>query len=175
MSAGGAGLLSGFLAGLINPLVVTAHLAALLGLGLMVGQQMRRGATLIAFALGLAAGLAALASATGETPANTVLLAAMAVTGLAVASGWPVPPAAGMPVALVVGVCVGLDSPPRFLSIQAANAALVGTAAGAVVLVGLIAAITARLGRGWPGIGVRVLGSWVTASAILALALRLAR
>ena len=155
--------------------MVPAHAVALLGLGLMAGQQERRRVTMLAFAVGLIAGLVALAGAVGETPANTVLLAAGAAAGLAAAIGWPVPAVIGAPLALVVGASVGLDSPPKVTAIQAANATLLGTALGAFVMVAVVAAIAGRRRRGWLRIGVRVLGSWVAASAILVLALRLAR
>ena len=168
-------LASAFLAGLMHPLSVTAHVMALLGLGLMIGQQLRRGITLAAFALGLIGGLAALAAAVGETRAPVVLLAGAAIAGLAVAIGYPVRAILAAPLALIIGTVVGLDSPPRAASIPAANAALVGTALAALAAVALIAATTARLRQGWPPVGVRVLGSWIAASAILVVTLRLAR
>jgi urease accessory protein len=111
----------------------------------------------------------------GETPASTVLFAATAVVGLAVAIGWPMPAMVGAPIALVVGASIALDSPPRAVSLQAANAALIGTALGAALVVGRVAAIVVRLRREWLRILVRVLGSWIAASAIMVLALRLSR
>jgi urease accessory protein len=170
-----AALLSGFQNGLLNPLFIPAHIVALLGLGLMIGQQERRRITLLGFVAGLIAGLVAVASAIGETPANTTLLAATAATGLAAASGWPAPALIGVPLALTVGASIGLDSPPKVVSIQAANAALAGTGLCAIVVVGLIAVVVASLPQDWPRIGARVLGSWIAASAILVLALRFAR
>lgn len=175
MTLSTSALVGGFLAGLIHPLSLTAHVMALLGLGLMVGQQSRRGVILAAFALGLMVGLAALAAAVGETRAPVVLLAGAAIAGLAVAIGCPVPGILAAPLALVVGAAVGLDSPPRAASIPAANAALAGTALAAFAAVALIAAITARLRREWPRIGIRVLGSWIAASAILVVTLYLTR
>jgi hypothetical protein len=159
----------------MNPLMVPAHAVALLALGLMIGQQARHRATLIAFALGLIAGLAGIAAAIGESPANTVLLAAATMAGLAAATGWAVPTVIGAPIALVIGAALGLDSPPKAASMQTANATLAGTGLAAFVIVALIALLAARLRGGWPRIGVRVLGSWVAASAILVLALRVAR
>jgi hypothetical protein len=170
-----AALLNGFQTGVLNPLLVPAHVVALLGFGLMIGQQERRRITLLGFVLGLIAGLAALALAIGETPANTVLLAATAATGLAAATGWPVPALIGVPIAFLVGASIGLDSPPKAVSIQAANATLAGTAVCAVVVVGLVAVVVAKLRQGWLRIGVRVLASWIAASAILVIAVRLAR
>jgi len=171
----GSALLSGFVAGLMHPLSITAHVVALMGLGLMIGQQLRRRATLVAFTLGLIVGLAALAAAVGETRAPLVLLSGAALAGLAAASGWPVPSILGGPLALIVGTAIGLDSPPRVASIAAANAALVGTALAAFAAVAVIAVITGQLRQGWPRIGVRVLGSWIAAAAILVVTLEVAR
>jgi hydrogenase/urease accessory protein HupE len=175
MNLSASTLLNGFVAGLVHPLSITAHVTALIGLGLMVGQQSRRRATLLAFAIGLMAGLAALAAAIGETRAPLVLLSGAALAGLAAAVGWPIPSILGAPLALIVGAAIGLDSPPRAASIAAANAALAGTALAAFAAVALIAAVAARLRRGWPRIGVRVLGSWIAAAAILVVTLQLAR
>jgi urease accessory protein len=170
-----AALLSGFQTGLLNPLLVPAHVVALLALALMIGRQTRRGVTLVGFIVGLISGLGALAAAVGDTPANTVVLIATAAAGLAAASGWPVPGAIGAPLALIVGAAIGLDSPPKAVSIQTANAALAGTALCATVTVGLVAVLVAKLPHGWPRIAVQVLGSWIAASAILVLALRFAK
>ena len=63
--------LEGFPGGLLHPLLVPAHLLALLGLGLFIGQQRSRLSTALFFAAGLLAGLGAIASAVGETPANS--------------------------------------------------------------------------------------------------------
>jgi hypothetical protein len=168
-------LLSGFQAGLLSAFLVPAHAMALLALGLTIGQQERRGVTLLAFAAGLIMGLLALASGVGETSANTVLLAATLITGMAAAIGWALPALIGAPIALVIGVGLGLDSPPKAVSIQAANTMLAGTALGACIIVTLVAAVVMRLSRAWARIGVRVLGSWIAASAILVLALRFGR
>ena len=168
-------LASGFIAGLMHPLSITAHVIALIGLGLMIGQQSRRRATLAALAIGLVGGLAALAAAVGETRAPLVLMSGAALAGLAAASGWAVPSVLGAPLAFIVGVALGLDSPPRAATIAAANAALAGTAFAAFAAVAMIAVISGRMRQGWPRIGVRVLGSWIAASAILVVTLQLAR
>jgi len=170
-----AAVLTGLQAGLWHPLTVPAHVLALIGLGLTIAQQSRRGVLLTAFAVGLIAGLVALASATAETPALTVLLAATVLAGLAAASAWPLPLVVGAPLAVVIGAAIGLDSPPRVASIAAADAALAGTALSAFVMLGLVTAIAARLGRAGLRIATRILGSWIAASAILVVTLQLAR
>jgi hydrogenase/urease accessory protein HupE len=171
----GAGVLGGFFDGLLDPFLATAHAVALLALGLTVGQQKRWRWPLLMLALGLIGGLATLASGAGETPANTVLLATAGAAGLAAAIARPLPAFAAAALTLVAGAAIGLDSPPRVFSIQAANAALLGTALAAFSAVAAVAAIVAWMDRGVMRIGPRVAGSWVTASAILVLALRFAR
>ncbi len=111
----------------------------------------------------------------GETRAPLVLLSGAALAGLAAAVGWPLPSILAAPLALIVGVAIGLDSPPQAASIAAANAALAGTALAAFAAVAVIAAITGRVRKGWPRIGVRVLGSWIAAASILVVTLQLAR
>ena len=50
-----------------------------------------------------------------------------------------------------------------------------GTVLGATLILGLVAFAASRPTRDWQRIGVRILGSWAAASALLVLALRLAR
>jgi hydrogenase/urease accessory protein HupE len=172
--------MSAFVGGLLHPLAVPAHALALLALGLLIGQQ--RAARLVvpvaAFATGLAAGLAALAFGVGQTSAANVLLVAAAVSGLLVALARPLPVLAGAPLAAIVGVAAGLDSPPNVISISAATMMLIGTGVGATVafvVVVLCARHAADARHIAPRTGVRILGSWAAASAVLVLALRFAR
>ena len=169
--------MSAFFDGLLHPLLAPAHLLALIGLGLLIGQR-RKGLRLLpslAFATGLIGGLAALTYGIGETPAGNVLLASAVVTGLCVAFVAPVPMFLVAALAIVVGVAIGIDSPPHALSLDAANLALMGTWLGACVLFAICAAAAALAARPWHRIALRVLASWTAASAILVLALRLVK
>jgi urease accessory protein len=167
--------IGGFPGGLLHPVFVPAHLLALIGLGLFIGQQHARLLAVLCFGAGVAAGLAAIALAVGETPANTVLLACAAITGALTAFAATIPRVVGWLLAAVIGVAVGLDSPPQVFSVTEATLILIGTGIGAVVVLIVVAAAAALLKREWQRIGVRVLGSWIAASAILVLALRLAK
>src|SRR3984893_11672518 len=82
--------LGGFYGGLLHPVLTPTHGLALLGLGLLIGQQPagKRLILKMLFALALAAGLLALALAVGETAAGAVLLAAVAVSGALVAAAF---------------------------------------------------------------------------------------
>ena len=71
--------MSGLIAGLLHPLTVPAHALALLAAGLLVGQQRRLVLPLAVFAVGLAAGLAAIAFAARQTFSADLLLATAAI------------------------------------------------------------------------------------------------
>jgi urease accessory protein len=167
--------MSGLIGGLLHPLAVSAHVLLLLAMGLLIGQQRGALVPLAAFIVGLVAGLAALAFAVATTAAANVLLAAAAATGLLVALAHPWPAFVSGPIAAIAGVALGLDSPPTAIAITAAIAMLIGTGIGAGLAVAIVAAVTRYLTRAWQQIGVRILGSWIAASAILVLALRFVR
>ena len=79
------------------------------------------------------------------------------------------------PLSLVVGASLGLDSPPEVIAISAATFMLIGTGIGACLIVAIVVAGASYLTLAWQRIGMRILGSWIAASAILVLALRFAR
>jgi urease accessory protein len=166
-----------FLAGLLHPVLTPSHALALFGLGLLIGRHPAEERRLpqTVFAFGLAAALLGLALAVGETPAGTVLLAAVAITGALVAAGLRLPALVLGALASVVGAAIGLDSPPEVISLQDAVVMLVGTGLGALIGLGVVIALAARMARDWQLIGVRVLGSWTAASALLAIAVRFAK
>jgi urease accessory protein len=166
--------LSAGIGGMLHPLATPAHLIALAGLGLMAGRNSPSVgiASVAAFALGLAAGLGAVASGIGETPANDVLLAGAILCGLLAASAVRASSVFAAPVALVSGAALGLDSPPDAIRISDAVAALIGTACGGVTALAAITLLAFVLARRWRGIALRVAGSWIAAVAILVLAVR---
>jgi urease accessory protein len=170
-------LLGGFVAGLLHPVLTPTHALALAGLGLLIGQQPagKRWRLAVLFVVALAAGLVALALAVGETPANDVLLGAAAIAGVLVAAALRLPQPLVGPLAVLMGAAIGLDSPPEMISLDAAVAMLIGTGVGALIALVLVIAAVTWLRRDWQQIGVRVLGSWIAASALLAIAVRFAR
>jgi urease accessory protein len=173
--------MSGFVAGLLHPLALPAHVLALLALGLLIGQQTAgwRVVSLAAFVIGLAAGLAAIAFGVGQTSAADVLLATAFASGALAALAFPLPAFACALLAAIAGVTLGLDSPPEAASIAVATAMLIGTGLGASLALAVIVAGTSYLTGVrewiWVRVGGRILGSWIAASAILVLALRFAR
>jgi urease accessory protein len=167
----------GFYGGLLHPVLTPTHGLALLGLGLLIGQQPadKRLFPQMLFALALAAALLALACAVGETQAGAVLLVGVAISGALVAAAFRLPILVLGPLAAAIGAAIGLDSPPDVVSFQEAVVMLIGTGLGASIALGLVVEGASRMARDWQLIGVRVLGSWTAASALLAIAVRFAR
>ena len=169
--------IDGFYGGLLHPILVPAHALGILALGLFIGQQdsrHRRGAAAM-FALALVLGLGAIVLAVGQTPAGEILLAAAAALGALVAIARPLPRPVGWLAAAVTGAAIGLDSPPQVISMALATVTLIGTGLGACIALAIVVGVAACLRRHWQLLGVRILGSWIAASAVLALAVRWAR
>jgi hypothetical protein len=176
LDALGAVLQAGLI-GLLHPLTTPVDVIALVGLALIVPRNKRNAAFAsaiieVTFAVGLAIGLGALAAGVGEAPAADGLLAGATLCGLLAASGVRASVARALPVALMSGVALGLDSPPQAINLAEAVATLIGTACGAVVALALMASLAIRIGRPWQGVVLRVAGSWIAAIAILALVVR---
>jgi len=166
--------MTAFLGGIMQLFVVPSHLLVVVALGLLVGQQAQR-APLMAFAIGLIAGSIAVASAIRENPASLAVLAlAVTAAGLVVlaypVSNWLV----GI-MTFATGLALPLNAPPHEITIAEAVAWQTGfaVAAMAVITAATTIAILARVP--WQRIGVRIVCSWIAASAILVLALRFFR
>jgi hydrogenase/urease accessory protein HupE len=163
----------GFYGGFLHPILNPVHALGLVGLGLFVGGQKGYIIYLMVFAVSVAAGLFAISLGTGATPAETILTAITIVLGLLIALAWSPPE----PIAAILvggaGLVLGLDSPPQAITISEGNLMLAGTEFGACLALAVIAfcakVATHRLAR----IGVRILGSWIAASAIMVLAMTL--
>ena len=167
-----SGLLQAFVDGLINPLTTPAHVLTLLPLALVLARQPQRFVVLLVFALALAAGFVAIVLAVETTPARTVLLAVAAGLGAMLAAAWA-PKLLAWLLAAIAGAALALDSPPQVVTIAEAYATLAGTAVGACTMLVAVVAIAVRARSVWQCLGLRILGSWIAASAILVLAVQL--
>jgi len=171
----------GFFGGFLHPLFVLAHVLAIVGAGLLIAQKAQRGSRaarwtgLIAFVAGLVAGFVAIASAYVPTLAGEALLALAAITGTWVALARPFLRFTPILLGALTGFAVALDSPPEVLSMREAIVIQLGTFVGAALLFIALVEAMSRLKADWQRVGVRILGSWIAASAILVLALRLAK
>jgi urease accessory protein len=167
-----SGLLQAFVDGLLNPLTTPAHGLVLLALALLLARQPQRFSTLLIFALALAVGFLAIVLAVETTPARSVLLAVAAALGAMVAAAWA-PKLLAWLLAAIAGVALALDSPPQAVTLAEGYATLGGTALGACAMLVVVSAVASHANADWPRLGVRILGSWIAASAILVLAVQL--
>ena len=167
--------IGGFYGGFLHPILNPVHALCLVGLGLFVGQQDESILCLLVFAIAMAAGLFALSLGTGATPAEAILTVLTIVHGILIALAWSPPRPIATFLAGSAGLAIGLDSPPQAITIVEGNLMLAGTELGAIVALAGIAicakAATHRLAK----IAVRILGSWITASAIIVLTIAFAR
>jgi hydrogenase/urease accessory protein HupE len=165
-----------FYNGILHPLLVPAHLLALLAAGLLIGQQAQStlqpaamaylGATVIGL---LCAGLGLALDVEGA------LLVGAAICGLLVAWSPSLPAWVGIALGAAIGYAIGIDSGQLLPDVQARIAALLGSGIGIYLLFLYAMAIADRLRqRHWQKIAVRVVGSWIAASALLVLSLAFA-
>jgi urease accessory protein len=166
--------ITGFAGGLLHPLVVPAHILAVAALALLIGQQGWPYRVPVAYFVFVLAGLGAIALAYVPAAAELSLLGLAALAGVLLALARPMPVVLGIVVAAAIGLAQALDSPPEAISLTDANLALAGTAMGSAVLLTVLTWLASRLRREWQRIGVRIVGSWLAASAILVLVLRIA-
>jgi urease accessory protein len=100
-----------------------------------------------------------------------VLLAVAVALGAMVAAAWSSKPLVWL-LAAIAGAALALDSPPQAVTITEAYATLAGTTAGACAMLVVVSAVAAHADADWQRLGVRILGSWIAASAILVLAVQ---
>jgi len=162
---------TGFSGGVLHPMLVPAHAMAIVALALLIAPQRHWIREAMAFAVGLMAGLGAIALAYVPTSAENALLVLAAALGLLVAWARPLPWMAVALLGAATGCAIGLDSPPESISVAEANRTLLGTVLSAVALLVVLAWLATLLRRDWQRIGIRVVGSWIAASAIIVLAL----
>jgi urease accessory protein len=167
----------GFYGGLLHPLMVPAHLMTLVVLGLLAGQQaaVHRRALMGLLAASLIVGLLAVVAAVSPIYQDLVVLAASVFAGVLVAIAQPVSVAISLPLVVVAGVAIELDSVPQEISMLTTFLALIGTVVAGATIAAVMAEFVPALRRDWQRIGVRVVGAWIAAGAILVLALRLVR
>ena len=161
--------------GLLHPVVVPAHLLLVAAAGLFLGKHGSRVVppSFLLFCLFTFSGLVATIFYTGGI-GERYLLGVAAVIGLLIAANLRVPFLLCLIVAALVGFLLGLDSTQTVLVGKAKFFSLLGSGLGLCFLFLYPLAFADYFGdRSWQKIGVRIVGSWVAASAILVLALSL--
>ena len=163
-----------FLQGLQHPLLSPSHLIILAALGILIGQQNRPYRFIFSL---IATVLIALASTRMYTPninIEMMLLSIAAIIGILIALKLPLPHWLIFIITLSVAVLISFDSAPVMipgLRVSKVYAGMVGTWTS-ISLITLVTSLLAMfINRFWQGIALRVMGSWVFASALMALAL----
>jgi len=168
--------IGGFPGGLLHPLLVPAHVLTLIALGLLTGSFPARTQVclLASFGAGTIVAFALIAMAFSAAQAETYVLCLGATMGLVLATSLAIPaPAAAIVTAAVSGTLI-FDSVPPVLSVAETASSLAGTALSALALVAATAILSHALPHRIRPIAIRIAGSWIAASAIMVLALRLA-
>lgn len=172
---GGAG---GFYGGLLHPLFVPAHVMAIVACACFTAQQVPDWRWSIhwlspaGFMIGLLAGMIAIAEAYVPVVSLAAVLALALVSGALLAAAIRLPPALAAALTLATGLALALDSPPDTITLREAIVFQLGTFCGAAILFAAALEVAAKLRRHWQQVGLRIIGSWIAASAILVLALQ---
>ena len=165
-----------FLGGLAE-FFIPSHLLVVVAVGLLVGQRARRLPLPIfaVFAIGLILGSVAIASGLQEnsTPLALLVLAAISAGLVALAAALPRWLAGLM--AFAAGVALPFNAPPHEITIANAVAWQAGLGAAAMLVFAAIAFADTYARAPWQRVAIRVVASWIAASTIIVLALRLAR
>jgi urease accessory protein len=166
--------IGGVLGGMLHALLIPEHGLSLLALGLALGQQEQsvRRAGILIFVVALTCGLVAAAFSLGETLAADVLLTATGILGLLVVTMW-IPIYLVWALAAIAGLTIALDSRPEVASNEEAVRMLLGSGLGAAASLAIVAEVSFLLRSNAQRIVARVVGSWITAIAILVLSLRI--
>ena len=168
--------LGGFPGGLLHPLLVPAHTLTLIALGLLAGRFPMPARTLLlaVFVVAACVSFALIAMAYSATRAETLILCLSAAIGLVLAAGLlpPLPVVASL-TAVIAGALM-FDSVPPVLSVPETALSLTGTVTAAIALAAASAWLSGALPQRVRQFAIRITGSWIAASAIMVLALRLA-
>ena len=166
-----------FVGGFLHPLLTPPHLLLLVSVGLLFGQEwpphLRR--SMPVFAVSAILGLvAAGVGAVGGVPQSVLIVIGLLAGGL-VALAAPLPMWVRAAVGVAAGLALGMDSgvDPGTTGVATAKT-LFATWASLFVWVVNLAFYSARLPRyQWLQTGVRVVGSWIVAIALMMLAFAL--
>jgi urease accessory protein len=162
-----------FYNGLAHPFLSLPHLLATLGMGLLAGLHGGPQVTryIAAFLGALVAGLVSATYSLGFT-AETPLLIGALLLGLALAIGRPLPMRILLPAFVILVLLMGLD----FASETAGSKVGLNFGTGISLYFLFLVALGFAESFGkkdWQRIGFRIAGSWMAASALLALSFRI--
>jgi hydrogenase/urease accessory protein HupE len=168
-----------FLQGLQHPLLTPSHLIILIALGILLGQQGRQHSTvgLLVFSVSVFLGLVITRFYSPEITLEISLLVIAGVISMLIILKLSLPRLIMIVFAMLTGGLIGVESAP--VLIPGLKASRIYTdMAGSLISVSLIlllvTVIAIFINRLWQGIALRIMGSWLFASAMMVLALMFA-
>lgn len=166
-----------FWGGVLHPFTAPAQLLVMLALGLLIGKQVLgsdegTARSWQAFSAALVLGLL-LVGFNVERELTPPLLVLALVNSLGVMMALHPPPAAGIGLAALCGIAVGLDSNPDPLIGTDRLVFMAGCWLGAFLCTGSAMILAEKARKPWQQIGLRIAGSWIAAATVLVLALAL--
>lgn len=168
--------IGGFPGGLLHPLLVPAHALALIALGCLTSTLDGRARLLViaVFIVAAAISVMLVTMAFSAVNAELIVLSLAGFAALLLASGLRIPSAVIAVLTMCIAMAVTFDSVPAVISAKDTILSLAGTIIAATSLLAAVTFLSAAGPQVWRRIGIRILGSWIAASAIMVLALRLA-
>ena len=167
-----------YFSGVLHPLTTPAHVLVLLALGLLAGQQspLSLKTPLAVFIPVSAVALALTTTGLVKTVYPPVLISMALVAGGLVAWEKPPPAWAIRMIFAAAALALGLDSTVETGGGLAVAKTLLGTWTGLILAVADVAYYSSRFTRWpWQKVGLRVVGSWITAASLMILAFALRR
>jgi len=167
---GGAGP---YFNGVLHPFTVPAHLLVLLGLGLLAGQHAPLNVKTPLAVFVPVSGLALALTTTGLVPAvyPPILISISLLVGLLVALEKPLPRSVCQAIYGGSALALGLDSVVESGAPLEIAKTLLGTWTGLILAVADVAYYSSLFTKWpWQKVGLRVMGSWLTAASLMILA-----
>jgi urease accessory protein len=163
-----------FYAGMLHPVATIEVILPLIALSLLAAQQSRETAIRILAAFPAAILMGTLLTFIRSVPSfiGTATLAVTAAIGLLIASSRPVPSAAPIAMAVLLGLAIGWSNASEITSNMSAPRFVAGLAVAGLFVTTYGVGLVRSLKFEWSQIAVRVVGSWLAAIGILVLGLR---
>ena len=162
-----------FLNGMLHPILVPSQLIIIVALGLLYGQHEpeKNKLSILLFLTSTIIGLV-LTSFFIIPDISLLLLILAVIIGLTIITSIAIPQPIFMLFAIVVGIIVGFDSAQLDLETKAMVVTLFGSGVSIYFLLLYAMALSETLShKQWQIIAIRIIASWLSASAIMVLAL----
>jgi len=167
--------------GMLHPFLIPAHVLVIVALGFWIGQlqPIKHRVSILLYLFSLIAGLTLSAfDLMPEYNWSLILLVLTVIIGISTFIGistWvanSVPVAVTSLICIIVALVIGLDSQVEDLTGSTRIISLVGNGVGSYLMLLYAIAISETMSvKRWQQIGIRVLTSWLSASALMVLAL----